>query len=106
MHRAYFAKEYGSTSRRPIYFVPMIATFLLPLVFYGMIVNVLAGSLILGLIAIISAEEGLRFYMKVENVHAALLVPLAIWLTHITYGAAFFRGLLLSKDSSVLFYKE
>ena len=84
----------------------MIMTLLLPFILWYMVANVFAGLIVLGLVLIVSFEEASRFYVRVRSTRAALLVPLGIWLTHVTYGVAFLRGLLLKRDSMILFHKE
>ena len=101
LHRGYFAKKYPENSRRPVFFVPsaflvgLMGGFPLSLLnivifqVYGLVLSVYAGLCMI---------EGLR----TRNLKAAIYVPVGIFLSHVTYGAAFLKGLLsrhLGEDS-------
>ncbi len=92
LHRGYFAKKYPENSRRAIFFVP--SAFLIGLV-GGLpfsLLNTLIFQLygiVLSLYAILCIVEGLR----TRDLKAALYVPVGIFLSHLTYGAAFLTGL-------------
>lgn len=101
LHRGYFAKAFGSTSRRPLYFIPMFAVILLPFVILLAILEPLIGILIVLSAAVVSIEELLRSYVKIRNLKAAILVPIGMWLTHLTYGIGFVRGILLRSDETL-----
>lgn len=96
LHRGYFFKKFPETSRKPIYFAPslfviglivgLISSFLNP-VLMMLYISILAIYLIACLI------EGL----KTKNLRITLLVFTGMFLTHITYGLAFLKGLVTKK---------
>ena len=91
MHRGYFAKRYPQTSRRPQYFLPsafiaffVLGPFVLPADFFlaltwMYLLFILAGSLHARRPALIAATLS------------------GIFLSHLTYGFNFIRGLLAGR---------
>ncbi len=94
VHRGYFAKMYPETSWRLFYFLPSIVAIVL---FCGIILsffsNILAAIVLLSLagyfgVAMVST-------MPTSRLSVALLGAIGIMLSHMVYGCAFIRGLLL-----------
>ncbi len=92
MHRGYFVKKYPSTSLRLSYFMPLfgiVATILLlllslvfpPLIWIGVFLYVL----------------GIADAIKVSNWKVAMILPVCIYLSHLSYAYNFTKGLLFIK---------
>jgi GT2 family glycosyltransferase len=95
-HRGYFAKRFPETSRTVGYFIPTVLTlgFLLCLALslYSLfIAKLFLISLLLFLLI------GTVSVLASANIFKAMLVSVAIILTHLTYGYYFMVGLFLSK---------
>jgi len=94
LHRGYFVKKFPETSRKPIYFAPSL--FVMGLI-GGLLLsflNPLSMMIYIGVLAIYLAAcfiEGL----KTKNPRMTLLVFTGMFLTHITYGIAFLKGLAI-----------
>ncbi len=102
LHRGYFAKIFPETSRKPLYFAPMVFTiFLIALPIFGVFVTPWRHFLaavyfwVLSLYALLLAMTGFWVLFKARNLKIATLTMAGIFLTHICYGLCFFRGLLL-----------
>jgi hypothetical protein len=94
LHRGFFAKKYPATSRRPAYFVPTM--FVLANVALGASAVLAIGArlpviALAGVYAFIVALEAVRL----SRTHAAnpALIAAGIYVTHLTYGLGFARGL-------------
>ncbi len=96
VHRGYFAKMYPETSRRLFYFLPSIVVTAL---FFGILLsffsNIVAAIVLLSLaghfgIAMVST-------MPTSRLSVAVLGGIGIMLSHMVYGCAFIRGLLLKR---------
>ena len=101
--RAYFAKSFGGNSRRPTYFAPMVALFLIPALM--LLSYTFAVATIIALVAVVASSAS-YYEGRYGQTGAALRVGLAIPLTYITYGIGFLVGLTLSKDSPRLYHRE
>jgi glycosyltransferase involved in cell wall biosynthesis len=92
LHRGFFVKKFPETSRRPIYFAPSL--FVIGLIvglalsFWNPALMMLYIS-VLGIYLTACLIEGL----KTKNLRITLLVFPGMFLTHITYGIAFLKGL-------------
>jgi glycosyltransferase involved in cell wall biosynthesis len=95
-HRGFFVRRYPATSRRPIYFLPALGTFLAAPVAVALAMGFRAspkitGTLVLGgwLVLSGSAASKLRF--------AALAFPGVLLSHHLAYGFNFVRGFFSSQ---------
>jgi GT2 family glycosyltransferase len=94
VHRGYFAKMYPATSRRLFYFLPSIVVTIL---FFGSVLSIFS-SLIAAIVVIsLLCYFGFAFVsiMPASRLDVALFGAAGIMLTHIVYGIAFIRGLML-----------
>lgn len=96
LHRGFFAKRFPETSRRPMYFVPML--FLLFTIFslgYTIYPAIIQTAILLGWCCYATA---LSISLKTIARHESLLIGLVAlgytFLSHLAYGAMFLRGLL------------
>jgi hypothetical protein len=96
LHRGFFAKRYPETSRRLLYFAPsMLVVGLIlgiPLAFMNPILGAVFVAVVLVYLAV-CLFEGLRL-------RSLKLIPLVfsgLILTHLTYGVAFLKGLLVRR---------
>lgn len=94
LHRGYFAKMYPATSRRLFYFLPSIVVTIL---FFGSMLsffsNLIAAILLISLLCYFGFA--LVSIMPASRLDIALLGAVGVMLTHIVYGLAFIRGLLV-----------
>ena len=107
LHRGYFAKKYPKTSLRFEYFIPSI--FVIALLAGGIssFSSSLASSiysliLTMYLVFILASSLSLVFDLKESRINRIKLLFLTvsgIFLTHVTYGIYFIRGLLAKKMS-------
>ncbi len=96
VHRGLFMKKYPQTSFRFSYFIPSIFTlgvlsgipfsFLHPFLFYLYIFA-------LGFYAILLLVSAIQETIRSKNFLVGILLPLAIFLTHLTYGLGLLVGL-------------
>lgn len=95
VHRGFFAKAFPETSRRLFYFLPPLVTvafvlsgilsiFFLPAAFA--LLAMVAAWLVLGFVSVMWVERDPR---------VAVLAAIGIMSTHLVYGAAFMRGLMI-----------
>jgi len=94
-HRGLFAKIFPRTSRRLTYFIPSV------------LVTGLAVGLLLSFIPIVKFLFTMAYGtyllgivlsgLATKNIKLSLIVPLGIFLTHLTYGVGFISGLLFKK---------
>ena len=93
MHRGYFVKKFPKTSLRPSYFMPLIgivatvvllflSLFFPPLIWMGGFLYIL----------------GIGDAVKVTSWKVAIILPLCIYLSHLSYAYNFTKGLLLIKN--------
>lgn len=96
LHRGYFAKKYPKTSREIIYFLPSL---FMIFVILSIILAVIFPQFIIPIIAIFGLMFYTYFMTTVTRTDpiGALIVSLAIPLTHIAYGAFFIKGLFTRK---------
>jgi glycosyltransferase involved in cell wall biosynthesis len=93
-HRGYFAKRFPATSARLTYFVPSL--FLIGVVGFGAAACVNAmcrlvfGSLMLLYFGLVSLDV----FGRTPELRLGLLTVLTVFMSHLTYGAMFLRGLL------------
>jgi len=107
LHRGYFAKKYPKTSLRFEYFIPSI--FVIALLTGGIssLSSSLASSiysliLTMYLVFILASSLSLVFGLKESRINRIKLLFLTvsgIFLTHVTYGIYFIKGLLAKKMS-------
>ena len=92
LHRGFFAKKFPETSRKPIYFFPSlfliglaggVATSPFNSILARVFLAILGMYILLALVASFSAKD----------LKQGPLVFIGIFLTHLTYGAAFIKGL-------------
>jgi len=107
LHRGYFSKILPKTSRKPLYFAPMVFTiFVLGLPVWMIFVPTGRGFLfplyfgVLGFYALLLLLTGLWVLFKTRNLKIAFWTIPGIFLTHICYGLCFFRGLVMPKLKS------
>jgi len=93
LHRGYFVKKFPETSRKPLYFTPSI--FVMGL-FLGLALSFLNSLLLMIYFSILAVYFGACFVegLKTKNPKMALLVFTGMFLTHVTYGVAFLKGLV------------
>ncbi len=104
LHRGFFAKRFPETSRRPMYFVPML--FMLFAIFslgYSLYPPALQMLLVYGWF-VYTAALMIAFTTIVshENLAVAIVAIGYTFLSHLTYGAAFLRGLVTKELVSKL----
>jgi len=94
-HRGLFARIFPKTSRRLTYFIPSVlvtslgAGLLLSFIpIVKLLFTVVYGTYLIGIVL-----SGLA----TKNLKLSLIVPLGIFLTHLTYGVGFISGLLSKK---------
>lgn len=94
-HRGLFARIFPKTSRRVIYFMPsvMIAGLVAGLLFSYIPIIRFLFTIVYGayLVAVVFAGVATR------NLKLFLVVPIGIFLTHLTYGVGFLSGLISRK---------
>ncbi|MDP2930504.1 MAG: glycosyltransferase [bacterium] len=102
LHRGYFSKILPETSRKAVYFVPMVfAIFILAIPVLAIFAATMRGFLfslyfkVIGVYAFLLFLTGARILFKEKNLKIAILTMAGIFLTHIFYGLCFFRGLLV-----------
>ena len=91
VHRGFFVKKFPETSFRFSYFLPSLFTiyiFSIPIFF------LLSNSILLAIPFLFYLLFSLLTAAKERSLKALLLFPLAIFLTHLTYGIGFVTGLL------------
>ncbi len=96
VHRGYFAKMFPETSRRIFYFLPSIVVVVLALgAILSLFSHLVAVILLLGL----ACYFGVAFIsvMPASRLDVAILGSVGIMATHIVYGCAFIRGLMLKR---------
>lgn len=103
-HRGFFAKKFPHTSFKISYFVPsffVIYLFLLPIFLYlfPKVSNYFYLPLFIYLIALF--VDTVKVYFKSSSVAAGILTAFGIFLSNISYGIFFMKG-LLSKPELVL----
>jgi len=91
-HRGLFARIFPKTSRRLIYFIPsvlvagLVAALLLSFIpIFKLLFAILYGTYLFGIVLSGLATKNLKLFF---------IVPLGIFLTHLTYGVGFISGLL------------
>jgi len=93
LHRGYFVKKYPQTSRKIIYFLPVLFT----IVFFASLVlsTLWHGFNIIpvGLIAILLSLAFISCVYRSRKVHMSILAAFGIFLMHIMYGINFLKGL-------------
>lgn len=98
--RGYFVKAFPATSRKPGYFIPSIFLFFL---IAGAFISVLSETILLAyggavsiyLLALAAASVTAMFSHR--NMTVGIMTFIGIFLTHITYGYHFMKGLLSKK---------
>jgi len=101
-HRGYFAKVFPETSRRLTYFAPSIfflghlGLILLSLVDFRFF------NLLLVLLGIYFTVAVFDVFFRTKNVKLIFLTVVTIYLSHLTYGFMFIKGLTSSKFKSQL----
>lgn len=103
-HRGFFAKKFPHTSLKISYFIPslfVIYLVLLPLLCYFFPKFTLYFSLPLIMYSFILAIDTVRVYFKSSSIAAVILTAFGIFMSNISYGVFFIKG-LLSKPSLVL----
>lgn len=93
--RGYFAKHFPSTSFRIGYFMPSLFIYgifisLLISIFYPTVINILIYIFLLYLSALLLT--GIEVFVKEKNIYLSVLVMIAIYFTHFTYGLLFLIG--------------
>lgn len=93
LHRGYFVKKFPETSRRLTYFIPTL--FVMGLMI-GLVVAVAYAPFRLFYVALIFTYLMMVLVDSIRSGGLAMIptVPLGIFLTHITYGIGFLKGLL------------
>jgi len=95
LHRGYFARHFPDNSRRPIYFIPSIfligLVISLPLSILGIFNSIIMSLYTLYFLASLTVALRSRSLKM-----AGYIVP-GLFLTHITYGLAFLKGILSKK---------
>jgi len=107
LHRGYFAKKYPKTSLRFEYFIPSIFVIILLTGGIASLSSSLASGiysviLIMYLVFILASSLSLVFAAResrVNRIKLLLLMVPGIFLTHITYGIYFLKGLLVERMS-------
>lgn len=92
LHRGYFVKRYPETSLRPSYFMPLfgiISTLLLILLSISFPSLIWFGFL-LYVIGIVDA-------LRITSFKIAIILPICIYLSHLSYAYNFTKGLLFTK---------
>ncbi len=92
LHRGYFVKKYPQTSLRPSYFMPLLGIIITIILMLTSIVfpQVLMLGIILYIIGMIDA-------LRIADWKVALILPLCIYLSHLSYAYTFAKGLLFTK---------
>jgi len=98
LHRGYFVKIYPKTSLRFVYFLPTLITL-------SGVILIIYSIFDFGIALLIISSLGLVYYFSVfiesirkNQLHITLLLPPAIFISHIVYGYYFFKGLLMIKN--------
>ncbi len=92
MHRGYFVKSYPQTSLRPSYFMPLlgvILTIVLLLLSFAFPYLFFAGVFLYTL--------GVIDSLRISNWKLAMILPICIYLSHLSYAYNFVKGLLFIK---------
>ncbi len=92
LHRGYFVKKYPQTSLRPSYFMPLfgiVFTFFLALLSTKYPLLLLLGFLLYG--------AGVIDALKTTNWKIALILPICVYLSHLSYAFNFALGLFFTK---------
>ena len=98
-HRGFFVKKFPQTSFRFTYFIPSLFALFLPAGFplYAASQEVFSlYVLALGAYICASAVEGIRASIDGKHLIYIAMVPISIFLTHLTYGIFFLWGLCLT----------
>jgi GT2 family glycosyltransferase len=93
-HRGYFARRFPQTSARLTYFVPSM--FLIGVVGLGVagFVNAMCRSLFTSMMLLYFGLVALDVFRRTCDPKLGLLTVLTVFVSHLTYGAMFLRGLL------------
>ncbi|MEM3737528.1 MAG: glycosyltransferase [Candidatus Bathyarchaeia archaeon] len=96
LHRGFFAKRYPETSRRPLYFAPSM---LLVGLVSGIPLSLMNFVLGVAFVALASVYLAMCLFegLKTRNLKLLPLVFSGVISTHLTYGAAFLKGLLVRR---------
>lgn len=92
MHRGYFVKKYPLTSLRPSYFMPLLGIIITILLLVFSFIHptlIWLGILLYGL--------GIIDAMRIADWKVALILPLCIYFSHLSYAYNFTKGLLFIK---------
>ncbi len=91
LHRGYSVKKHPKYSFRLNYFLPsiFIISIIIGTIFFPKIL-----SIMISIYYLFGFIEGL---INSKNLLMALIIPFGIFITHITYGAYFIKGLLINK---------
>ncbi|MEK6758172.1 MAG: glycosyltransferase family 2 protein [Deltaproteobacteria bacterium] len=98
--RGYFVKAFPATSRKPGYFIPSLFLFFL---IVGALISALSETLLLAYGGAVSIYLFLLMAASVtamfanRNITVGIMTFIGIFLTHITYGYHFMKGLLSKK---------
>jgi GT2 family glycosyltransferase len=101
-HRGYFAKKFPETSLKPAYFAPSLFLAGNILLFVMSFVSTAFFSLWLILLGVYFLIVSIDVFSRTRNISIALLAIVTAFLTHITYGFMFLRGLSSRKFRSEL----
>jgi cellulose synthase/poly-beta-1,6-N-acetylglucosamine synthase-like glycosyltransferase len=100
IHRGYFVKKFQKNSAKLLYFMPSIFIFFLGVgiifSFFYLYLFYIFISIIFIYIILLGINSILRFREN-KNIPVSLLLMPSIFLTHIFYGAGFFKGLFIKE---------
>ncbi|HET9781668.1 MAG TPA: glycosyltransferase [Candidatus Dormibacteraeota bacterium] len=94
LHRGYFVKAYPATSLRPSYFLPSLGTVALAGLLATSAFSGIARRLLVGALAAYFVAGVTIGLAESDEPPLALALPVVAFLSHVTYGLQFLRGLL------------
>jgi len=95
VHRGFFVKRFPATSFRLSYFIPSLFTVYVFSIYSFFRFS--GGSFLLGIPLLFYFLAAFLVAAKEKSVPALVLFPLALFLTHLTYGIGFVAGLITRK---------
>ena len=102
IHRGYFAKKFPETSLKLVYFIPSIFLIGNIALLILSLFNAFILKLWVGMLAIYFIIALVDVFSRTSNLAIGFLTVLTAFLTHLTYGAMFLKGLFSKNFKSKL----